>query len=320
MHRYTLHRWQHQHRFHLEDGHGERSTRRVIALTLTMMVIEIGAGWAFGSMALLADGWHMGTHAVALGITALAYYFARRHADNPRFSFGTGKVGDLGGFASAVVLGVVAIIMAAESMQRLVAPQPIRFNEAIAVAVAGLFVNVASAFMLQDRHPHALENGNGKHHAHDHNLKAAYLHVLADALTSLLAIVALLTGKAFGWVRMDPLMGIVGAAIITRWAYGLLRDTGRILLDRDVDPAFVSAIVERIEAESDNRVSDIHVWRVGAHSLSVILSIVTHHPRPPEHYKNLLADFEEVRHVTVEVIACEGQSCLNPVRDSETLE
>jgi cation diffusion facilitator family transporter len=312
MHRYTLHRWQHNHRFHLDHGHGERATRRVIALTLIMMVIEIGAGWVFGSMALLADGWHMGTHAVALGITAVAYYVARQHADNPRFTFGTGKVGDLGGFASAILLAGVALIMAVESVQRLVSPHLIRFNEAIAVAVVGLIVNVLSAFWLQDRHDHDHDHGHADKDHRDSNLRAAYLHVLADTLTSLLAIVALSSGKAFGWVWMDPLMGIIGAAIITKWAYGLLMDTGRILLDRDVEPQFVSEIVNRIETESDNRVSDIHVWRVGARSLSVILSIVTHHPRPPEHYKNLLADFEEVEHVTVEVIGCEGESCLKP--------
>ena len=310
MHRYTLYRWQHTHRFHPDQGHGERSTHRVIALTLIMMGVEISAGLGFGSMALLADGWHMGTHAVALGITALAYYFARRHADNPRFTFGTGKVGELGGFASAMVLAVVAIIMAAESVQRLISPHPIRFNQAIAVAVVGLIVNVVSAFMLQDRHPHGHADNHAKGHHHDHNLKAAYLHVLADALTSVLAIVALLTGKAFGWVWMDPTMGIVGALIIIRWAYGLMMDTGRILLDRDVDPQLVSDIVGRIEAESDNRVSDIHVWRVGANSLSVILSIVTHHPRPPEHYKQLLSGFDELEHVTVEVNGCEGESCM----------
>jgi cation diffusion facilitator family transporter len=312
MHRYSLHRWQHSHRFHSDHARGERSTRRVIMLTLTMMVFEIAAGMAFGSMALLADGWHMGTHAVALGITALAYYFARRHADNPRFTFGTGKVAELGGFASAVVLAVVAIVMAAESVQRLIAPNPIRFNEAIAVAVMGLIVNVISAVLLNDRPAHDHENDRAPTHRHDHNLKAAYLHVLADALTSLLAIVALLAGKSFGWVWMDPFMGIVGAAIITKWAYGLLMDSGRILLDRDVDPAFVSEIVQRIEAESDDRVSDIHVWRLGAGSLSVILSVVTHHPQAPEHYKQLIADFNEVAHVTVEVNRCEGESCIQP--------
>jgi cation diffusion facilitator family transporter len=307
MHIHTLHRWQHNHRFHLEHGDGERSTRRVMVLTLGMMVIEIVAGIAFGSMALLADGWHMGTHAVALGIAALAYYFARRHADNPRFSFGTGKVGELGGFASAVVLAVIALIMAVESVQRLITPQSIRFNEAIAVAVIGLIVNVVSAYMLQDRHAH--DHAAGPAHHRDHNLKAAYLHVLADALTSVLAIAALLTGKAFGWVWMDPLMGIVGAAIITRWAYGLMMDTGRILLDRDVEPELIANIRSRIEADTDNRVSDIHVWRVGTHSLAAIISVVTHVPRPPNHYKELLADCKDIVHVTVEVIPCGGQTC-----------
>jgi len=310
MHIHTLHRWQHNHRFHLEHGHGERSTRRVMVLTLGMMVIEITAGIAYGSMALLADGWHMGTHAVALGIAALAYYFARRHADNPRFSFGTGKVGELGGFASAVVLAVIALIMAAESVQRLITPQTIRFNEAIAVAVVGLIVNVVSAYMLQDRHAH--DHAAGPAHHRDHNLKAAYLHVLADALTSVLAIAALLTGKAFGWVWMDPLMGIVGAAIITRWAYGLMMDTGKILLDRDVDPRVVAEIAARIEAEADNRVADIHVWRLSTHSLAVIVSIVTHLPRPPAHYKQLLAGLPDIEHVTVEVIPCEGEPCIQP--------
>lgn len=310
MHRHTIEHWQHTHRFHADHIHGERSTHRVIALTLTMMVVEIGAGMAFGSMALLADGWHMGTHAVALGITALAYRFARRHADNPRFSFGTGKVGELGGFASAAVLAVVALIMAAESVQRLLSPLTIRFNEAIAVAVLGLIVNIVSALMLQDGHPHS--HGHGPAHHHDHNLKAAYLHVLADALTSLLAIVALLTGKAFGWVWMDPLMGIVGAVIITRWSYGLLKDTARVLLDRDVNPQLVADITACIEADADNRVADIHVWRVGAGSLSVILSIVTHHPQPAEHYKELIGDFDEVAHVTVEVNRCEDESCIQP--------
>ena len=233
MHIYTLERWRHNHRFHRPDDGNERSTRRVMLLTIAMMIVEIAGGMIYGSMALLADGWHMGTHAVALGISAAAYRFARRHADSPHFSFGTGKVGDLGGFASAVVLAVVALLMAVESVERLLSPRPIQFNEAIAVAVAGLAVNVVSALLLRD---HEADDHDRGHHHHDHNLKAAYLHVLADALTSLLAIVALLAGKGFGWVWMDPLMGVVGAAIITRWSWGLLRDTGRVLLDRDVDP------------------------------------------------------------------------------------
>jgi cation diffusion facilitator family transporter len=172
-----------------------------------MMIIEIAAGYVFGSMALLADGWHMGTHAVALSITAFAYYYARKHSDNPNYSFGTGKVGVLGGFGSAVVLAVIALLMGVESIKRLVSPTAIQFNEAIAVAVVGLIVNLVSAFLLQDKHQHAHANGSNKHHHHDHNLRAAYLHVLADALTSLLAIIALLTGKAFGWIWMDPIMG-----------------------------------------------------------------------------------------------------------------
>jgi cation diffusion facilitator family transporter len=306
MHIYTLERWRHNHRFHRPDDGNERSTRRVMLLTIAMMIVEIAGGMIYGSMALLADGWHMGTHAVALGISAAAYRFARRHADSPHFSFGTGKVGDLGGFASAVVLAVVALLMAVESVERLLSPRPIQFNEAIAVAVAGLAVNVVSALLLRD---HEADDHDRGHH-HDHNLKAAYLHVLADALTSVLAIVALLAGKGFGWVWMDPLMGVAGAAIITRWSWGLLRDTGRVLLDRDVDPGLVAEMAARIEADSDNRVADIHVWRVGGRSLAVILSVVTHAPRPPEHYRALLADYPEVEHVTVEVNPCEGESCL----------
>jgi len=309
MHIHTLQRWKHRHRYNIEDGHGERNTRRVILLTLSMMIIEITAGYLFGSMALLADGWHMGTHAVALGITAFAYFYARRHSDNPNYSFGTGKVGVLGGFTSAVVLGVIAVLIGVESIQRLIAPRPIRFNEAIAVAFVGLGVNVISAFLLQEKHDHRHGHGHTEKF-HDHNLRAAYFHVLADALTSVLAIVALFTGKAFGWVWMDPIMGIVGALIISRWSYGLLKDTGKVLLDRDVNEEAVAEIRSIIEADSDNRVSDLHVWRVGSHHLSAIVSIVTHFPKPPEHYKKLLADYDEISHVTVEVNSADSDPCL----------
>ena len=313
MHIHTLQKWKHRHRYNIEDGHGERNTRRVIVLTLSMMIIEITAGYLFGSMALLADGWHMGTHAVALGITAFAYYYARRHSDNPNYSFGTGKVGVLGGFTSAVVLAVIALLIGVESIQRLVSPQPIRFNEAIAVAFVGLVVNVISAFLLQEKHDH--HHGHEHDHEHtdkfrDHNLRAAYFHVLADALTSVLAIIALFTGKAFGWIWMDPIMGIVGALIISRWAYGLLVDTGKVLLDRDVNPEAVEEIRAIIEADSDNRVSDLHVWRVGSHHLSAIVSIVTHFPKSPDHYKKLLADYDEIAHVTVEVNPCDTEPCI----------
>jgi len=311
MHIHTLKQWKHRHRYNIEDGHGERNTRRVIVLTLSMMIIEITAGYLFGSMALLADGWHMGTHAVALGITALSYYYARRHSDNPSYSFGTGKVGVLGGFASAVVLAVIALLMGVESIQRLISPQPIRFNEAIAVAFIGLAVNVISALLLQEKHDHSHEHRRGSSkNFHDHNLRAAYLHVLADALTSVLAIIALFTGKALGWIWMDPIMGIVGAVIISRWSYGLLVDAGKVLLDRDVNPEAVEEIRSIIEADSDNRVSDLHVWRVGAQHLSAIVSIVTHFPKTPDHYKKLLTDYDEITHVTVEVNPCDSEPCL----------
>jgi cation diffusion facilitator family transporter len=310
MHVYNLHQWQHSHHFHVDDGYAERNTRRVIVLTFFMMLAEISAGIAFGSMALLADGWHMGTHAIALGITVFAYYYARRHANNPQYSFGTGKVGVLGGFTSAVVLAVVAFLMVVESVQRLISPVEIQFNEAIIVAVLGLMVNIVSAFLLQGGHRHAHKQGQDTHHHDDHNLRAAYLHVLADALTSLLAIVGLATGKAFGWVWMDPVMGIVGAILITRWSYGLLRDTGGILLDSGVKQEKMKAILSVIESDSDSRVSDIHIWPLGTHSFAAIVSIVTHFPKPPEYYKELLAGFEELEHVTVEVNEVGGDPCL----------
>jgi cation diffusion facilitator family transporter len=292
-------RWEHDHAFNHDPGAGERNTRLVIYLTLVMMVVEVSAGSAFGSMALLADGWHMGTHAAALGITAMAYFYARKHAANPRYSFGTGKVGILGGFSSAVVLAMIALLMGVEAFQRLMSPRPIRFGEAIAVAIIGLIVNLVSAWLLWDRHSHADGHGHATHR--DHNLRAAYLHVLADAMTSVLAIVALLTGKFFGWLWMDALMGIVGSAIIMKWSYGLLMDTGKILLDRDVDLETVEKVRSLVEADSLHRVTDIHVWRVGPHHLSVILSILTTDPQPPGYYKKLLAKLDDIVHVTIEV-------------------
>jgi cation diffusion facilitator family transporter len=263
-------------------------------------------------MALLADGWHMGTHAAALGITLVAYFYARRHSDNTKYSFGTGKVGVLGGFASAVVLAVIALLMGAESVKRIISPMPIHFNEAIVVASLGLIVNIISALLLQGRHHHDHEHASVNVN-HDHNLRAAYFHVIADALTSLLAIIALVAGKAFGWIWMDPIMGIVGALIITRWSYGLLVDTGKILLDRNVNQKAIDEIRAIIESDSDNRISDIHVWQVGPHHLSAIISIITHFPKAPEHYKGLLANYDEISHLTVEVNTCESEPCIiNP--------
>ncbi len=308
MHRSNMEKWAHQHAFHGETDHAERNTRRVVWLTVLMMVGEIAAGLAFGSMALLADGWHMGTHAAALGITLFAYAYARKHAGNAEFSFGTGKVGILGGYTSAIVLGVVALLMAVESVARLVSPEEIRFDQAIAVAVLGLVVNIISAFMLGGGHHHHSHghdtHHHDHHHHHDHNLRAAYLHVLADALTSVLAIVALILGRSFGWVWLDPAMGLVGAAIILKWALGLGRDTAAVLLDRMVEESARKGIVRAIEQDSEDRIADLHVWRLNANHLSAIVSVVTHDPKTPDHYKALIARHTSLAHVTVEVQHC----------------
>ena len=307
MHIYNLYKWQHQHCFDQPDEQSERNTIRVVLLTLSMMVIEIVTGLLSGSMALLADGWHMGTHAGALGIAAFAYSFSRRNADNPDYSFGTGKVGVLGGFTSAVVLFVIALFMGFESIQRILSPVSIQFNAAIGVAVLGLLVNVASAFILQGG-DHDGDLRMSDHH--DHNLRAAYLHVIADAMTSVLAIIALTTGKYFGWVWMDPIMGIVGSVVIAKWSYGLLRDTSAILLDRVADKDTVAAIKSAIEADADNRVADIHVWIVGSHQMSAIISIVTHFPKEPQHYKKLLSGFKDLAHLTVEIHRSPDEPCI----------
>ncbi|MFC1862539.1 CDF family Co(II)/Ni(II) efflux transporter DmeF [Thermodesulfobacteriota bacterium] len=306
MHTHNLEQWEHDHIFEIDDGRGEQRTKLVVLLTLITMIVEISAGYIYGSMALLADGWHMGTHTAALGISVFAYVYARKHADDKRFSFGTGKVGALGGFGSAVILAVVAVIMAVESVQRILSPTTILFNQAIIVAIVGLTVNLASAFILRGRHEHSHESRSAHDHHHDHNLRSAYVHVLADALTSLLAIAALLSGKYFGWILMDPLMGIVGAIVIIRWSYGLLRDSGNMLLDREIDQRTISDIKKTIEQEEDNRVSDIHVWRIGARHLSAIVSVVTDYPKPPVHYKTLLSDFQQLGHIVVEVNPCSG--------------
>lgn len=306
MHSDTLEKWQHPHDFAVINEVGEKRTYHVLILTAVTMLVEIVAGSVFGSMALLADGWHMGTHVAAFLIAIFAYRYARKHAKNPAFSFGTGKVNVLGGFASAVALAVVALVMLIESTQRILEPQIIHFNEAILVAGLGLVVNVLSAFLLKDTHAHEHHHAHeqANQHHHDHNLRAAYLHVLADALTSMLAIVALLSGKYFGWQWMDPLMGIVGALIITRWSFGLLRQTSPILLDSSIDPEYQLKIVKTLETEADNKVSDLHVWKVGANHYAAIIALVTHHPKPAEHYKNMLHNFHKLAHLTIEVNMC----------------
>lgn len=302
VHVHEIRHFEHAHTFGTDEVHaGERRTRWVIVLTFSMMVVEIAGGVAFGSMALLADGWHMATHAAALGIAAFAYAYARRRANDRQYSFGTGKVGALGGFGSAVSLAVVALYMLAESVSRLGSPVSIRFNEAIGVAVVGLLVNLVSALLLRDEeHDHSHAPG----HHHDHNLRGAYLHVVADAVTSVLAIAALTAGKFVGWTWMDAITGIVGSIVIARWSLGLLRDTSAVLLDAEVPDQRRREIQAAVEADLDNRVSDLHLWRVGPCHLAAIISIVTDEPREPGHYKELLRQFDDLAHVTIEVHRC----------------
>ncbi len=302
MHTETLDTWRHEHVFlgarHAEN---ERRTWIVVALTATMMVVEIVGGMIFGSMALIADGWHMATHAGALAIAAFAYRFARRHKHNARFAFGTGKVGELAGYSSAMALVMIALLIGYESAVRLFNPVRIDFDQAIAIAVAGLAVNLGSAWLLRDGHLHA-EPGH-EHHHHDHNLRAAYLHVLADALTSILAIVALVTGRFYGWVFMDPLMGIVGALVIAHWSLGLLRSSGAVLLDTVPDTHLPAKIKQLLEVGND-RVADLHLWRLGPGHFGVIASVVSDSPQPPDVYKARLAKLPALSHVTVEVHTC----------------
>lgn len=280
-----------------EDRSNERRTRIVISLTAAMMFLEIAAGVLLGSMALLADGWHMASHAAALGIAAIGYAFARRHALNPLFCFGTGKIGELAGFSSALLLGVISLLMAYASVGRFFVPVLISFDEAIVVAFLGLVINVLSALLLRN-HPVSSHNS----HAHvDHNISAAYLHVLADALTSVLAIFALSAGRFLGWAWMDPVMGVVGAVIIGRWAYHLMRETGRILLDVNTDDDLSETIRGLIESDSHDRVSDLHVWRVGPCHFAAILSVTTNTTTAPTEYKARLQHLRELCHVTVEV-------------------
>ncbi|MFH2012888.1 MAG: CDF family Co(II)/Ni(II) efflux transporter DmeF [Pseudomonadota bacterium] len=309
MHIHRLDKWQHSHDFVAVHEKGEKRTKQVFILTATAMIIEIIAGFAFGSMALLADGWHMGTHATAFVIAIFAYQYTKKHSQDKQFTFGTGKVSVLGGFASAVVLAVVALIMAVESILRFINPSVIQFNEAIVIAVFGLIINIICALLLYVGHEHDYEHGNSQQHHSDHNLRGAYLHVLADALTSILAIIALTFGKFFGWNWLDSLMGIVGAVLITRWSYGLIKDTSLILLDKNIALETSEEIVKIIESDSDNRVADIHVWKVGPADYAALISLVTHFPKDSEYYKQLLSKVTELSHVTIEVNHCNEETC-----------
>jgi len=293
----------HDHVF-LGERHDENARRTlwVVALTALMMVGEIAAGIVFNSMALLADGFHMATHAGALAVAAAAYAFARRHAADRRFSFGTGKVGDLSGFASALVLALVALGIATESVGRLFDPAPVDFGEATLVAILGLVVNVASVFLLSGGHSHGHQHDHDHDHGHDHahhdnNLRSAFAHVLADALTSVLAIVALLAGRYLGWVWLDPVMGIVGGLVIALWAWNLMRDTAAVLLDTS-DPHLEAEVREQVEGPGDARITDLHVWRIGPGAHAAIVSVAGTVDR--ETIRERLVPVHELAHVTIE--------------------
>ncbi|MEN3110978.1 CDF family Co(II)/Ni(II) efflux transporter DmeF [Uliginosibacterium paludis] len=306
------HHCSHVGRFDEGNPLAERKTRWAVLLTALMMVAEISGGWYYNSMALLADGWHMSSHALALGLALLAYALARRFARDPRFSFGAWKFEVLGGYTSALCLLGVAGVMVFESTGRLFAPRPIRYDEAMLIAAIGLAVNLVCAWLLKDEHPHDHDHdhghahghghGHGHEHHHDLNQRAAYLHVLADAATSVAAIVALAAGKLWGADWLDPVMGLAGAVLVGRWSLGLLRQTGRVLLDAEMDAPVVEEVREVIAASPiPARILDLHVWRVGKGSYACILRLATREPASAEYFRQQLAIHEELVHVTVEI-------------------
>lgn len=310
MYTQDISRYEHPHVFHHSGEQTEKKTMRVVVLTVIMMIVEIVAGWVFNSMALFADGWHMSTHAAALTLSWGAFVLARRHIADRRFAFGTWKIEVLGGFVSGILLGLVGLVMAVISVYRLFQPVTIQFNQAIFVAVVGLAVNLLSIFLLND-HPRAQADELHAPHHHDKtpihknlNLRAAYLHVIADALTSVLAIIALCGGKYLQWNWLDPIMGIVGAVMIIRWTYLLLTETGSILLDRETHNELTRGIRSAIESDADARVSDLHVWKIGQDKYACIVALVAAHPCPAEDYKARLRRYESLVHVTVETNSC----------------
>ncbi|WP_282065472.1 CDF family Co(II)/Ni(II) efflux transporter DmeF [Vibrio rotiferianus] len=296
---------QHSHDFVSHNQKGEKRTLYVLILTVTTMVVEIAAGTMFGSIALLADGWHMGTHAAAFCITLFAYRYAKQNANNDRFSFGTGKVSVLGGFTSAIALGIVALMMMVESIHRLFNPESIQFNEAIMVAVIGLVVNLASMLLLQDHHHHGHDHhdhhshDHEHEHHHDHNLTAAYFHVLADTLTSLLAIVALIVGKFYGWVWLDAMMGIVGAVVIGKWTLGLMKQTAPVLLDESINKSYQDEITETLAPYAE--IVDLHIWKVSGHHYSAAIALKNHSDKTLDEFKQLLSKFDKIHHLTLEL-------------------
>ena len=313
MHSQSIDEFRHSHVF-LGDTHerNERKTWAVIAICAAMMFAEIVGGWWFGSVALIADGLHMSTHAGALLIAALAYTYSRRYVNDSRLTFGTGKFGDLAAFTSAIALAMIALLIGYESADRLVNPVPIAFDQAIPIAVVGLGVNLLSAYLLRDGHDHHHQHDHS--HAHqnshvhrDHNLRAAFVHVMADAAVSVLVIIGLVAGRQFGWVWMDPIMGLVATIVILSWSWTLIRSAGAILLDVCPDPSLSQKIALRLEQGSD-RVSDLHLWRLGPGHLAAVISIVTHNPRSPEQYKRRLSGLLGLSHVTIEVVSCPGET------------
>lgn len=313
---HNLASWQHDHAYDTGNRAAERRTWIVVAITAVTMVAEIVAGYITGSMALTADGWHMATHVVALSIAGLAYLLARRWATDERFAFGTWKIEVLGAFTSALLLGVVAFAMIVESLRRIVTPEPISFAPALVVAVLGLAVNLASAWVLggghEDHHEsegHGHAHSQGGAHHHDLNLRSAYVHVLADAFTSVLAIAALSAGLWLGWSWLDPVMGIVGAGVILWWSKGLLGDSARVLLDREMDAPLVREIRTAIEVDGDAEIADLHVWRVGRACHAAVLMVVAHEPLTPAAYRARLSGIASLMHVSVEVNQCPHGDC-----------
>ncbi|MBB1631921.1 CDF family Co(II)/Ni(II) efflux transporter DmeF [Cupriavidus sp. UME77] len=321
MHTHDLTPWTHTHVFDSGNKAAERGTRLVMLITAAMMVVEIAAGLWFNSMALLADGWHMSSHALAIGLSAFAYVAARRYAHDHRFAFGTWKIEILAGFASAIFLLGIAALMVFGSVERIFSPQAIHYKEAMAVTVIGLLVNIGCALILGDAHDHGHEHGHehghqhghahghGGHHQHDLNLRSAYVHVLADAATSVLAILALAGGWLLGWRWLDPVMGIVGAGLVGAWAFGLLKQTGVVLLDREMDHPVVDEVREVLQAfdtgDEGTRIADLHVWRVGKEKFSCLVSLVTHDPAlTAARVRSALAVHEELVHITVEIHRC----------------
>jgi len=311
-----LDRLRHDHVFDAGNKAAERGSRIVMWITAAMMVVEIAAGWWFNSMALLADGWHMSSHAIAIGLSALAYSSARKYSKDVRFAFGTWKIEILAGYTSAVFLLGIALLMAFSSVERIFSPQPIHYRDAIIIAVIGLGVNVVCAFILGDAHDHG--DGHDHSHGHDHpshgteghenhdlNLRSAYVHVIADAATSVLAIIALIGGWIYGWAWLDPLMGIVGAVLVAAWAKNLIVSTGKVLLDREMDAPVVEEIREVIAASSqraDTKLVDLHVWRVGKDSYSCAMSLLTSDPNMTvRHVRDQLSVHEEIVHATIEI-------------------